>query len=32
MEPGHSFKDNAIAFLFILIFVVVLVYLGITGH
>jgi hypothetical protein len=31
-NTGHSFKDNAIAFLFILIFVVVLVYLGITHH
>lgn len=32
MDTGHSFKDNAIAFLFILIFVVVLIYLAITGH
>jgi hypothetical protein len=32
VDTGHSFKDNAIAYLFILIFVVVLVYLAITGH
>jgi hypothetical protein len=32
MDTGHSFKDNAIAYLFILIFVVVLIYLGVTGH
>ncbi len=32
MDTGHSFKDNAIAYLFILIFVVVLIYLAITGH
>jgi hypothetical protein len=31
-KTGHTFRDNAIAFLLILIFVVVLVYLGITGH
>ena len=31
-ETGHTFRDNSIAFLFILSFVVVLVYLGITGH
>lgn len=32
MDTGHSFKDNVIAYLFILIFVVVLVYLGVTHH
>lgn len=31
-DYGHSFKENAIAFFFILLFVVILVYLGITGH
>lgn len=31
-NTGHSFKDNAIALLFILLFVVVLVYLALTGH
>jgi hypothetical protein len=31
-NTGHSFRDNAIAFFFILLFVVILVYLGITGH